>query len=177
MVNGIINTLVAFLMGGATLSFSFTATDAGGAAVYEGEGTTITCGEFYRMETPQLLIVSDGISKGIYQKEIDEIVLQPVAQDNAADMLNAGAIQGVMDNPFALLKDAEKYYQVTTWKGGKKVSSLESGLLPDKIELKSKNGAAYTIRIMKITKEDSIDKTLFTLDPNNYPTAIVTDLR
>ena len=177
MVNGIINTLVAFLMSGATLSFSFTATDAGGAAVYEGEGTAVTFGESYRMETPQILVVSDGISKGIYQKEIDEIVMQPVAQDNATGVFNAGAFQGIMDNPFALLKDAEKYYQVTTWKGGKKVTSSDSGLLPDKIELRSKNGAAYTIGILKITKEDTVDKTWFTLDPNNYPTAIVTDLR
>ena len=57
MVNQFINTLVAFLMGGATLTFSFQAETPGGAvasgtsaAQYETQGTIVTAGEKYRME-------------------------------------------------------------------------------------------------------------------------------
>ena len=51
MVNTVINALVAFLIGGATLSFNFSAVDATGNSQYEGSGSVITLGENYRMET------------------------------------------------------------------------------------------------------------------------------
>lgn len=173
MTNGFINTLVAFLIGGATLCFNFKAVDASGTLLYNGEGTIVTLGDSYRMETPQMLIVSDGTTKGIYQKEIDEIVLQGVAAGGPA----ANSLQGIMDNPFAILRQAEDFYTVTTWKGGKKVSSGASGVLPDKIELRSKAGAVYTIRILSAKKENSVDTSSFVLDLDDYPTAVVTDLR
>lgn len=170
MVNVLLNTLVAFLMGGATLSFSFTASGASGEVLYSGEGTAVTSGECYRVDTPQMLVVCDGELKGIYQKGIDEIVLQPV------NSMQPGA-QWVPDNPFALLKDAEKYYKVTTWANGKKVTSAAQGVLPSKVELKAKNGETYTVELRNIRKLESADKGLFTLNPDDYPTAVVTDLR
>lgn len=167
------NTLVAFLIGGATLCFNFKAVDASGTLLYDGEGTIVTLGDSYRMETPQMLIVSDGATKGIYQKEIDEIVLQDVAAGGPA----ANSIQGIMDNPFAILRQAGDFYTVTTWKGGKKSTSGAPGALPDKIELRSKSGAVYTIGILSAKKENSLDASSFVLDPDDYPTAVVTDLR
>ncbi len=188
MTNGFINTLVAFLIGGATLCFNFKAVDASGTLLYDGEGTIVTLGDSYRMETPQMLIVSDGATKGIYQKEIDEIVLQGVAAGGAASGVGASgsgasgspaanSLQGIMDNPFAILRQAGDFYTVTTWKGGKKSTSGAPGALPDKIELHSKAGAVYTIGILSAKKENSLDASSFVLDLNDYPTAVVTDLR
>ena len=159
MVNGIINTLVAFLMGGATLSFSFTATDAGGEVV-SMDGNIIISGESYRMETDQALVVSDGAVIGIYQKGADEIILQPV--ETGAD---------IMANPFALLKDGNSLnYEITAQ--GKDAKGL-----PEKVILKARNGAVYTIVIGEYSASENSNAALFTIDPENYPTAIVTDLR
>ena len=174
MANGFINTLVAFLMAGATLSFSFKAAEPSGKVIYDSTGTVLAIGDSYRMETPQMLVVSDGETKGIYQKEIDEIVLQKVASAGAAD--NA-TLQGIMDNPFAILQHAGKFYTVTTYKGGKKATSGAPGALPDKIELRAASGAVYTIGILGAKKEDTVDASSFVLNPDDFPTAVVTDLR
>ena len=174
MANGFINTLVAFLIAGATLSFSFKAVEPSGKGMYDGTGTVLAIGDSYRMETPQMLIVSDGETKGIYQKEIDEIVLQKVVPTGAAE--NA-TLQGIMDNPFAILQHAGKFYTVTTYKGGKKATSGAPGALPDKIELRAASGAVYTIGILGAKKEDSVDSSAFVLNLDDFPTAVVTDLR
>lgn len=174
MANGFINTLVAFLIAGATLSFSFKAVEPSGKVMYDGTGTVLAIGDSYRMETPQMLIVSDGETKGIYQKEIDEIVLQKVVPTGAAE--NA-TMQGIMDNPFAILQHAGKFYTVTTYKGGKKATSGAPGALPDKIELRAASGAVYTIGILDAKKEDTVDASSFVLNPDDFPTAVVTDLR
>ena len=174
MANGFINTLVAFLIAGATLSFSFKAVEPSGKVMYDGTGTVLAIGDSYRMETPQMLIVSDGETKGIYQKEIDEIVLQKVVPTGAAE--NA-TLQGIMDNPFAILQHAGKFYTVTTYKGGKKATSGAPGALPDKIELRAASGATYTIGILDAKKEDTVDASSFVLNPDDFPTAVVTDLR
>lgn len=174
MANGFINTLVAFLIAGATLSFSFKAVEPSGKVMYDGTGTVLAIGDSYRMETPQMLVVSDGETKGIYQKEIDEIVLQKVVPTGAAE--NA-TLQGIMDNPFAILQHAGKFYTVTTYKGGKKATSGAPGALPDKIELRAASGAVYTIGILDAKKEDTVDASSFVLNLDDFPTAVVTDLR
>lgn len=185
MANGFINTLVAFLMAGATLSFSFKAVEPSGKVMYEGTGTVLAIGDSYRMETPQMLVVSDGETKGIYQKEIDEIVLQKVASAGASGALSSDGnlsaanttLQGIMDNPFAILQHAGKFYTVTTYKGGKKATSGAPGALPDKIELRAASGAVYTIGILGAKKEDTVEASSFVLNLDDFPTAVVTDLR
>ena len=185
MANGFINTLVAFLMAGATLSFSFKAVEPSGKVIYDGTGTVLAIGDSYRMETPQMLVVSDGTTKGIYQKEIDEIVLQKVASAGASGALSSDGnlsaanttLQGIMDNPFAILQHASKFYTVTTYKGGKKATSGAPGALPDKIELRAASGAVYTIGILGAKKEDTVEASSFVLNPDDFPTAVVTDLR
>ena len=185
MANGFINTLVAFLMAGATLSFSFKAAEPSGKVIYDGTGTVLAIGDSYRMETPQMLVVSDGETKGIYQKEIDEIVLQKVASAGASGALSSDGnlsaanttLQGLMDNPFAILQHAGKFYTVTTYKGGKKATSGAPGALPDKIELRAASGAVYTIGILGAKKEDTVEASSFVLKPDDFPTAVVTDLR
>lgn len=185
MANGFINTLVAFLMAGATLSFSFKAAEPSGKVIYDGTGTVLAIGDSYRMETPQMLVVSDGETKGIYQKEIDEIVLQKVASAGASGALSSDGnlsaanttLQGLMDNPFAILQHAGKFYTVTTYKGGKKATSGAPGALPDKIELRAASGAVYTIGILGAKKEDTVEASSFVLNPDDFPTAVVTDLR
>ena len=185
MANGFINTLVAFLMAGATLSFSFKAAEPSGKVVYDGTGKVLAIGDSYRMETPQMLVVSDGETKGVYQKEIDEIVLQKVASAGASGALSSDGnlsaanttLQGIMDNPFAILQHAGKFYTVTTYKGGKKATSGAPGALPDKIELRAASGAVYTIGILGAKKEDTVDASSFVLNPDDFPTAVVTDLR
>ena len=161
MVNGLINTLVAFLMGGATLSFSFAAADAGGEVV-STEGTIISVGENYRMETTEVVIAYNGKELGIYQKGIDEIVLQPAGDVSGA---NAAAL---MSNPFSMLTSGA--YEVIP-------SVADSRGIPSNILLKSKTGAQYTIKILKYAAVSVSDSALFTLNPENYPTAVVTDLR
>jgi hypothetical protein len=185
MANGFINTLVAFLIAGATLSFSFKAVEPSGKVMYEGSGTVLAIGDSYRMETPQMLVVSDGETKGIYQKEIDEIVLQKVASGGALGASGSDGnlsaanttLQGIMDNPFAILQHAGKFYTVTTYKGGKKATSGAPGALPDKIELRAASGAVYTIGILDAKKEDTVDASSFVLNSDDFPTAVVTDLR
>ena len=185
MANGFINTLVAFLMAGATLSFSFKAAEPSGKVIYDSTGTVLAIGDSYRMETPQMLVVSDGETKGIYQKEIDEIVLQKVASSGASGALSSDGnlsaanttLQGIMDNPFAILQHAGKFYTVTTYKGGKKATSGAPGALPDKIELRAASGAVYTIGILDAKKEDTVEASSFVLNMDDFPTAVVTDLR
>lgn len=168
MVNTVINALVAFLMGGATLSFNFSAVDAAGNSQYEGSGTVTTLGENYRMETDEMLVVSNGSVKGIYQKGIDEIVLLPVAPASAAGTAAPGA--DIMDNPFALLRNPGGMYDISTM-------GMDAEGIPMQIVMKAKTGAVYTISIQKYSKLPAPDPSLFTLNPDDYPSAIVTDLR
>ena len=168
MVNTVINALVAFLIGGATLSFNFSAVDAAGNSQYEGSGSVITLGENYRMETDEILVVSNGSIKGIYQKGIDEIVLLPVAPSSGADAAAPGA--DIMDNPFALLRNPGGMYDIYTM-------GMDAEGIPMQIVMKSKTGAVYTISIQKYSKLPAPDPSLFTLNPDDYPSAVVTDLR
>ncbi|MBQ2912807.1 MAG: hypothetical protein IJE52_03855 [Bacteroidales bacterium] len=168
MVNTVINALVAFLIGGATLSFNFSAVDAAGNSQYEGSGSVITLGENYRMETDEILVVSNGSVKGIYQKGIDEIVLLPVAPSSGADAAAPGA--DIMDNPFALLRNPGGMYDISTM-------GMDAEGIPMQIVMKAKTGAVYTISIQKYSKFPAPDASLFTLNPDDYPSAVVTDLR
>ena len=178
MVNTVINALVAFLIGGATLSFNFSAVDATGNSQYEGSGSVITLGENYRMETDEILVVSNGSVKGIYQKGIDEIVLLPLAPSSGADTTSPGAPASgipapgadIMDNPFALLRNPGGMYDISTM-------GMDAEGIPMQIVMKAKTGAVYTISIQKYSKLPAPDPSLFTLNPDDYPSAVVTDLR
>lgn len=160
MVNRFINTLVAFLIGGATLSFNFTAVDSAGTEQYVQRGTVICAGESYRMETDDALIVSDGKVKGIYQKGIDEIVLMSASKTSG----------DIMDNPFAILQNPGDTYTITA-------TGADANGIPGKITLKSKTGALYTIDVKEYSKLPVPDSKLFAIDPDDYPTAVITDLR
>ena len=160
MVNVFINTLVAFLVGGATLSFNFRAADTSGAEVYSGDGTVVILGDKYRMETEDMVVASDGSVMGIYRKDIDEIVLQPIAAGSG----------DIMSNPFAMLQNRNAAYEIST-------KGADAKGFPKEIFLKAKNGALYTIRILKYSVNPLPDSKLFTLSPEDYPTAYVTDLR
>lgn len=161
MVNVLINTLVAFLIGGATLSFNFKAVDASGVEFYNGEGNVVTLGEKYRMETSDVVVASDGSVMGIYQKGADELVLQPVVAGGS----------DIMANPFAVLVNGGGgAYEIST-------KGTDAKGFPKEILLKAKNGAVYTIGIMKYSAVSLPDSALFTLSPEDYPTAYVTDLR
>lgn len=153
-------------MGGATLSFSFTAADPQGNLQYEGDGTAVTFGENYRMETDEMLVVSNGVEKGIYQKGIDEIVLLSVSGDSGT------AVPGgdIMDNPFALLKNPGGMYDIST-------AGADARGIPSKITMKAKTGAVYTITIKEYSQLPAPDASLFHLNPSDYPSALVTDLR
>lgn len=166
MVNQFINTLVAFLMGGATLTFSFQAETPGGAvasgtsaAQYETQGTIVTAGEKYRMETDDAAVLSDGAVMCIYQKGIDEVILQEAA---------AGAA-GIA-NPFAVLIGSDSNYEVAA-------SDADAQGIPRKIVLKAKSGAKYTIRIKDYKKLPQVDMQQFVFRAEDFPTAVVTDLR
>ncbi len=165
MVNAILNALVALLVSGATLSFSFNAADADGNVVYDGKGEVQTVGNNYRMETDDVLIVSNGAVKGIYQKGIDEIVLMSVASGS-----NGAPAGDIMDNPFALLQNPGDNYSVSA-------SDADAKGIPRKIVLKAKNGAVYTITVEGYSAIPAPDSGLFILNLDDYPTAVVTDLR
>lgn len=169
MVNTVINTLVAFLVGGATLSFSFTVTDAEGKVLLGTEGTAVTLGENYRMETDELLVVSDGSVKGIWQKGVDEIIIMPVEPAASGNSQDA-TIGGITDNPFALLKESSALYDISTM-------GMDANGIPMQIVMKAKGGAVYTIGISRYSALPAPDASLFTLNPEDYPSAIVTDLR
>ena len=49
--------------------------------------------------------------------------------------------------------------------------------IPMQIVMKAKTGAVYTISIQKYSKLTAPDPSLFTLNPDDYPSAVVTDLR
>ena len=175
MVNVLINSLVALLVGGATLSFSFEAGSAGVAGLsaasgksgkngtssvqYEAHGTIVTLEDKYRMETEDALVLSDGEVMCIYQKAIDEVVLQDVS---------AGAA-GIA-NPFALLTGSDSNYAVTA-------SEADAQGIPRKIVLKAKSGAKYTIRIKDYRKLPQTDPQQFVFRAEDFPTAVVTDMR
>ena len=154
MANILINALVALLLGGATLNFSFEA-----EAQYMTQGTIVTSGEKYRMETQDALVLSDGVVMCIYQKAIDEIILQETA---------AGAA-GIA-NPFAVLIGLDSNYDVTS-------SEADAHGIPRKIVLKAKSGAKYTVRIKDYKKLPQADPQQFVFRVEDFPTAVVTDLR
>lgn len=164
MVNVLINSLVALLVGGATLSFSFNAESAAsaanagtGGAQYETQGTIVTLDDKYRMETQDALVLSDGEVMCIYQKAIDEALLQ-------------NASEGGIINPFAVLVGADSNYTVTA-------SEADAQGIPRKIVLKAKSGAKYTIRVKDYKKLLQIDPQQFVFRAEDFPTAVVTDLR
>lgn len=166
MVNVLINALVALLAGGATLSFSFdaeSAAAAGNAAAsgvqYETQGTIVTLGDKYRMESTDALVLSDGNVMCIFQKAIDEVILQEAS---------AGAA-GIA-NPFALLMGSDSNYDVSA-------SEADAQGIPRKIVLKAKTGAKYTIRIKDYKKLPQIDPQQFVFRAEDFPTAVVTDMR
>ena len=169
MANVLINALVALLLGGATLNFSFEAESAGGAgssaasgnsaSKYVMHGTIVTAGEKYRMETQDATVLSDGNVMCIYQKAIDEIILQDAA---------AGAA-GIA-NPFAILMGADSNYETSA-------SEADAQGIPRKIVLKGKSGAKYIIRIKNYNKLLQADLQQFVYRAEDFPTAVVTDLR
>ena len=169
MANILINALVALLLGGATLNFSFEAEAAGGAGApaasgnsvsqYVTQGTIVTAGEKYRMETQDALVLSDGAVMCIYQKAIDEIILQ-----------NAAAGAAGIANPFAILIGSDSNYETSA-------SEADAQGIPRKIVLKAKSGAKYTIRIKNYNKLPQADLQQFVFCSEDFPTAIVTDLR
>jgi outer membrane lipoprotein-sorting protein len=169
MANVLINALVALLVGGATLSFSFEAETAGGAgssvasgnsaSQYVTQGTIVTDGEKYRMENSDAVVLSDGKVMCIYQRAIDEVILQEAA---------AGAA-GIA-NPFAVLIGSDSNYDVAA-------SDADAQGIPRKIVLKAKSGAKYTIRIKDYKKLPQVDMQQFVFRAEDFPTAVVTDLR
>lgn len=169
MANVLINALVALLLGGATLNFSFETESASGAGApaasgnsvsqYVTQGTIVTAGEKYRMETQDALVLSDGAVMCIYQKAIDEIILQ-----------NAAAGAAGITNPFALLAGSDSNYDVSA-------SEADTQGIPCKIVLKAKSGAKYTIRIKSYNKLPQADPQQFVYRSEDFPTAVVTDLR
>ena len=169
MANVLINALVALLIGGATLTFSFEAETAGAtgasavsgnsASQYMTQGTIVTSGEKYRMETQDATVLSDGVVMCIYQKAIDEVILQDAA---------AGAA-GIA-NPFAVLIGSDSNYEVSA-------SDADAQGIPRKIVLKAKSGAKYTIRIKDYKKLPQVDPQQFVFRGEDFPTAVVTDLR
>ena len=165
MVNVLINALVALLAGGATLSFSFDAESAaaGNAAAsgvqYETQGTILTLDDKYRMESTDALVLSDGNVMCIFQKAIDEVILQEAS---------AGAA-GIA-NPFALLMGSDSNYDVSA-------SEADAQGIPRKIVLKAKSGAKYTIRIKDYKKLPQTDPQQFVFRAEDFPTAVVTDMR
>ena len=169
MVNVLINALVALLVGGATLSFSFEAETSGGSGIYAAsgnsasqyvtQGTIVTAGEKYRMENSDAVVLSDGKVMCIYQRAIDEVILQEAA---------AGAA-GIA-NPFAVLIGSDSNYDVAA-------SDADAQGIPRKIVLKAKSGARYTIRVKDYRKLSDIDTLQFVFRAEDFPTAVVTDLR
>lgn len=169
MANVLINALVALLVGGATLSFSFEAETAGGAgssatsgnsaSQYVTQGTIVTAGEKYRMENSDAVVLSDGKVMCIYQRAIDEVILQEAAVGTAG-----------IANPFAVLIGSDSNYDVAA-------SDADAQGIPRKIVLKAKSGAKYTIRIKDYKKLPQVDMQQFVFRAEDFPTAVVTDLR
>ena len=163
MANVLINALVALLVGGATLSFSFEAETAGGAGAsavqYETQGTIVTLENKYRMENTDAIVLSDGQVLCIYQKAIDEVILQEAATGAAG-----------IANPFALLDGSDTNYDIAA-------SEADVQGIPRKIVLKAKSGTKYTIRIKSYNKLPKVDEQQFVFRAEDFPTAVVTDLR
>ena len=104
---------------------------------------------------------------------IDEIVLLPVAPSSGADAASPGAPApgaDIMDNPFALLRNPGGMYDISTM-------GMDAEGIPMQIVMKAKTGAVYTISIQKYSKLPAPDPSLFTLNHDDYPSAVVTDLR
>ena len=111
------------------------------------------------METQDALVLSDGAVMCIYQKAIDEIILQ-----------NAAAGAAGIANPFAVLIGSDSNYETSA-------SEADAQGIPRKIVLKAKSGAKYTIRLKSYNKLPQADQQQFVFCSEDFPTAVVTDLR
>jgi outer membrane lipoprotein-sorting protein len=105
------------------------------------------------------VVLSDGKVMCIYQSAIDEVILQEAA---------AGAA-GIA-NPFAVLIGSDSNYDVAA-------SDADAQGIPRKIVLKAKSGAKYTILIKDYKKLPQVDMQQFVFRAEDFPTAVVTDLR
>lgn len=177
---------------GTVIGFDFSATDGKGKKIYEERGTVSVWGDKFRMEIPDdLIVVSDGVVKWIYKPGEEELI---IAENNTKE-------QDVLENPFSILEQTDRFYNVTVGtevkiiggKGVKKVTLIpreaennyvridilieKDKNIPVRIEFLSIDGSQYTASIRSFRPLTDKSPVLFRLDPEKYPDAVVTDLR
>ena len=174
------------------IGFDFFAMDGKGEKIYEERGTVSVRGDKFRMEIPDdLLVVSDGTVKWIYKPGAEELI---IAENNTEE-------PDVLENPFSILEQAARFYNVTVGTGvktlgGKSVKTVtltpreaknnynridifleKDKNIPVRIEFFSIDGSRYTASILSFEPLTDTSGALFVLDPSKYPDAVITDLR
>jgi outer membrane lipoprotein-sorting protein len=172
------------------LTFLFTYENLSQKIKESQEGVVVYDGRLFRLYAGDMEVYSDGKSKWIYNKLVDEVTIFP-----------AGDTHDVTDNPLEYIlqnKDdfrykptmqrkavADKYLlSIDLLPQDKKVAYLsiglaieESTLEPVEIQYRMKDGQRYTVKIMKINFKPDVKATDFIFPVILYPNAEVIDLR
>lgn len=174
---------------GYECGFSFVAKDSEGNVMAESEGILYLKGHSFRMETEQITVVCDGVTKWMYDASVNELLI----------VKNDPSVRNIMENPFSIFDEPERDYDFRTSSG---VSRNSDGLFvlkfeprdrnmpyrnitvyanasyePVKMEYVSKDGSGMTVTAGKGRALPENWESLFTFDPSGYEDIYVTDLR
>ncbi len=165
---------------GYGVTFSFIAADKSGEQVYNEQGKIWVNGSCYRMEIEdQLLVVCDGKVQWMYRPQTEDII---ITWSQVASELDKQ-----VESEAGALSDSESVGE--TVQSILSVFAGESGA-NSRVELKKdvagvvrelviylEDKSYYKIELLSITIKPSFPDGFFTLDPADYPNAVVTDMR
>lgn len=143
----------------------------------------IIAGDKYRLSSPDVEIWYDGSNQWSYSATDREVSITEPTEDEQMEC-----------NPFAILRNYKKAYDVRVVAGGKnevelvaksKVSNIRKAVvtinpstdMPSKLLVTMQNGRTFTATVTSATIGKVLPASVFTYDMSKYPAATVNDLR
>lgn len=186
----VLSGFASCLKQGISVSYEFSAYDKDSENIFSGKGSANIRDASFRIDVPSsLLVVSDGKSEWIYNRENNEITI--------LSLQSGPAVKDISSNPFYIFYADGKDYEIEHMKtsggrsaiklmprgGNSPYSSFEidylkkgSSYYPTRIILHNRNGARYVVEIKTFSPLPS-GYDMFSFDISKYGNAAVTDLR
>jgi len=173
-----------------TIGFNFEATDRSGNLIYNDAGTVTMSGNRFRMEVAEdLVMVSDGTTLWIYKPQSEDIIIMDAAMaglqaaSSAVSSVSSASSSSSVSAADKSLEQALHNLAALFGYAGGDASKIDikrdPGGLMSQINFISKDNSAYTVKVKSVEPlaGNSPDSSYFTLQPRDYPNAIVTDMR
>ena len=164
------------------VDFNFDAKDRSGREIYNDSGTITLCGNKFRMEVADdLVMVSDGVTLWVYKPQSEDIIIMEAQMAG----LSSTQSEEPLHHPTADASLEQAMQNMATLFGYSDGTSSKIEIirgangLPSQIRFISKDNSSYTIKIKSVKPigRDELTESYFTLQVREYPNAIVTDLR